>query len=258
MYEIIGKAARQVKILTFDIETRPNLAYTWGLWDQNISLAQLIEPGAVFAFAAKWYHEKRTRFHSDHTDGHADMVLAAWKLLDEADIVVHYNGKNFDVKHLNREFVLAGLTPPSPFKQVDLLQVARSQFKFQSNKLDHVASQLGLGGKTSHTGFQLWIDCMAGDAKAWRLMERYNRQDVKLTEALYDRLRPWIKSHPHIGMWTGKPDACSNCGQDGPHEYTGIYRTLHQAYDRYKCRNCGTAIRTTTKLHDPIKNRQAA
>jgi hypothetical protein len=97
-----------VKLLTLDIETSPNLAYVWALFDQNVGLNQLVEVGSVICFAAKWYGEKKIHYHSDHHDGHEAMVAAAWNLIDEADAVIHYNGKAFDIKHLNREFVLAG------------------------------------------------------------------------------------------------------------------------------------------------------
>lgn len=97
-----------IKILTIDIETRPNLAYVWGLWDQNVGLNQIEETGSVISWAAKWHGEKKVYFASDYHDGHSEMVRRAWELLDEADAVVGYNSKAFDMKHLNREFVLEG------------------------------------------------------------------------------------------------------------------------------------------------------
>ena len=179
-----------MKILVLDIETRPNMAYVWGLWDQNVGLNQTIETGTVISFAAKWYGKKKVHFYSDYHDGHETMVQAAWDMINEADAVVHFNGKAFDIKHLNREFILAGLTPPSPHKDIDLLSVVKQRFKFASNKLQHVSSELGIGSKIQHDGFDLWVRCIANDDKAWNLMRRYNKQDVVLTEQVYDRLRP--------------------------------------------------------------------
>ena len=90
-----------------------------------------------------------------------------------------------------------GLDPPSQFKQLDLLQTTRQQFRFPSNKLDYVSQQLGLGSKTKHMGMEMWRDCMDGCPKAWKIMKRYNMQDVRLTEKYYKRLLPWIKNHPN-------------------------------------------------------------
>ncbi len=170
-----------MKILTVDIECSPNLAYVWGLFNQNVSLSQLVETGEVISFAAKWHGKKEVLFYSTYHDGKQEMLQAAHDLLSEADVVVGYNSKRFDMIHLNKEFVLANMEPPAPYAQVDLLNVVRRQFRFTSNKLDHVAQQLGLGSKTAHTGFQLWVDCMAGKQKAWNLMRKYNKQDVVIT-----------------------------------------------------------------------------
>src|SRR5690606_9823529 len=63
----ISKAAR-IKVLTLDIETRPNLAHVWGLWQQNVGLSQIVERGHVMCWVAKWYGEKDPIFMSDHHD----------------------------------------------------------------------------------------------------------------------------------------------------------------------------------------------
>lgn len=236
-----------MKILVLDIETRPNMAYVWGLWDQNIGLNQIIETGSVISFAAKWYGEKKIHFYSDFHDGHETMIKAAWELFNEAEAIVHFNGKQFDIKHLNREFMVAGLTPPSPHKDVDLLSVVRSRFKFASNKLQHVATELGIGSKVQHDGFELWVRCMADDAKAWDLMRRYNKHDVKLTEQLYEQLRPWIKSHPNVALGEGRPDHCPTCGNDRM-QSRGVQKSPFGIYQRYQCQGCGAWFKSRRRL----------
>ena len=228
------------KVLTLDIETRPHLAHVWALWDQNVGLSQIAEVGTVICFAAKWAGEKRVHFWSDHHDGHDEMVRQAWAMIDAADVIVGYNHRSFDLKHLHREFVLAGLAPPSPHRDVDLLTVARSRFKFASNKLDHVASELGLGSKVNHSGFDLWLGCMAGDPKAWATMRKYNIGDVRLTEAVYDHLRPWIKNPPHPGLYGGAVGGCPSCGGDNlvPN---GTHKALARQYQLLRCTDCGAS-----------------
>jgi hypothetical protein len=233
----IAKAG-EVKILTLDIETFPSVVYAWGRFDQNIGLNQVVSDGSVACFAGKWYGDKKVHFYSDHANGHAGMVNAAWDMLNEADIVVGFNHRAFDIKHLHREFQLAGFGPPSPHRDIDLLTVARQSAKWESNKLDNVSNRLGIGQKIKHEGFTLWRDCMAGDAAAWKRMERYNRGDVVLTERLYDRLRPWIKGHPHIGLWTGAERSCANCGSENL-TADGRSVTPLTAYARYVCDDCG-------------------
>ena len=241
-----------MKILVIDIETRPNLAHVWGLWDQRVGLNQIVEVGTVICFAAKWHKSSKVEFASDYHDGHDAMVKRAWTLLEDADAVVHYNGKAFDMKHLQREFLLAGLPPPSPWVDIDLLLTVRQQFKFASNKLDHIASELGIGTKMAHEGFDLWRKCMADDKAAWGRMKRYNVQDVRLTETLYDRLMPWIKSHPNRALYDSRPDTCPKCGGSSLHA-RGTHKTKTRAYRRFQCQDCGSwCTETQAELHtDP-------
>lgn len=239
-----------VKKLVIDIETSPNLAYVWGLWDQRVGLNQIEETGSVICFAAKWHGSKKVMFHSDFHDGHDEMVRQAHELVSSADALIHYNGKAFDVKHLQREFLLADLGPASPHVDVDLLTAVRRKFKFASNKLDHVSDQLGLGRKTQHTGFELWRGCIANDEKAWALMKRYNRQDVVLTERLYDRLLPWLDSHPNAALFDGKPEACPRCGGSGSMRAEGFRTTRTMTYRRYRCSACGAWSRG--RVSEPV------
>jgi DNA polymerase elongation subunit (family B) len=232
-----------VKLLTLDIETSPNLAYVWGLWDQNVGLSQLAEASEVMCFAAKWHGTKKVEFYSNHHDGHDEMIAQAHRLMDEADAIITYNGRSFDMKHLRREMVLAGMTPPSPHKDIDLIQTVRQQFRFASNKLEHVAGELGIGHKLKHHGFEMWLDCIRGDEKAWAVFKRYCQQDVLLTERLYDRLLPWIANHPHHSLFVdeGSP-SCQNCGGSDI-ESRGWATTTLGRYRRFQCKACGKWLR---------------
>ncbi|WP_395759505.1 ribonuclease H-like domain-containing protein [Streptomyces althioticus] len=237
-----------MKLLTIDIETSPQLAHVWGLWQQNVGLSQLLESGEVICFAAKWYGDEQTMFFSKFHHGKKLMVKTAHELLDQADAVIHFNGKRFDIPHLNREFVEAGLTPPSPYSQIDLLQVVKKNFRFPSNKLDYVTKKLGLDHKVQNSGHQLWVKCMAGDYQAWEEMKEYNLQDVVITEQLYDKLLPWISSHPSHGLYEdGEGQYCPNCGSKNLKREGKAYTAL-SVYQRYSCGDCGKWSRGNKRL----------
>lgn len=224
------------RILLLDIETSPNLVYTWGLWDQNIGLNQIEETSKVICFSAKWLgsSKKTTMFHSMR-DGQETMVKAAWDLLDQADAVMHYNGTSFDIPHLNREFLEGNFGPPSPYQNIDLFRLAK-KFKFQSRKLEHVSRQLGLEGKVQHEGFNLWRKCLQGDEKAWQSMERYNRQDVNLMEDMYEILLPWIPNLPNRRLYD--VDAgCPRCGSTHV-QRRGVTRTATSIFQQFQCQKC--------------------
>jgi DNA polymerase elongation subunit (family B) len=235
-----------LKILLLDIETAPNLAHVWGLWDQNIGINQLVDAGYTMCWSAKWLGSNEVMFESIHNNVPEEMLRKIHILLDQADAVIHYIGSKFDIPTLNKEFLLYGLAPPAPYKQIDLLKVARNTFKFPSNKLDYVAKALKLGQKTKHIGHELWIGCMNHHAKAWEQMEEYNKQDVILLEKIYYKLLPWIKGHANQSIYAQK-QVCPNCGGSHYHK-RGFAYTNSCKYQRYQCLNCGGWFRDTKNI----------
>ena len=237
-----------MKILLLDIETSPNTAHVWGLWQQNVSINQLMESSYVLCYAAKWLNSDEMLFDSVQQSKPKAMLKGIHGLLNEADAVVHYNGTKFDIPTLNKEFLLHRYSPPSPYKQIDLLRVVRSQFRFPSNKLDYVAQRLGLGQKHAHEGHELWVKCMNGDKDAWKRMADYNIQDVILLEDLYNTLLPWIKNHPNKNLHSDNP-CCPTCG-DTHIQKRGTAVSATGTYQRYQCRACGSwsqGIKATKK-----------
>ena len=237
-----------MKILLLDIETAPNVAHVWGLWQQNVGLPQIIEAGYVMCYAAKWHQEKVTYFASV-VNGERKMLAGVHKLMGDADAIVHYNGARFDIPTLNREFIISGFRPPSPAKNIDLLKVARNKFKFASNKLDYVAKVLGVEQKLKNRGHQLWIDCMAGKNDAWEEMKRYNIQDVNILEQVYEKMLPWIGNHPNVSVYDDHPGTCPNCGSSHLNRRgTAVAHLLK--YHRYQCKGCGKWVRGTKTISD--------
>jgi len=231
-----------MKILLLDIETSPNTAHVWGLWNQNVSLNQLMESSYVMCWAAKWLGKSEVMFDSVMETTHKNMIKRIHTLLDECDAVIHYNGSKFDIPTLNKEFLLQGLRPPSPYKEIDLLRTSRRKFKFPSNKLDYVAQALGVGKKVKHIGHELWIQCMAKDKKAWSVMKKYNKNDVVILEKVYNKMIAWIKTHPNHNMFSSSV-VCPNCGSHHLHK-RGTARNARYEYIRYQCQDCGTWSRS--------------
>lgn len=236
-----------MKILLLDIETSPNTAYVWGMWKETIPLARLIESSQVLCWTAKWYGDEKVHFESIHKSRPATMLRRIHRLLDAADAVVTYNGDRFDLLVLNKEFLLAGLPPPAPYKSVDLYKVTRRNFRFVSNKLDYICQQLDLGQKIQ-TDFSLWVRCMEKNSEAWEKMEAYNQHDVRLLEHLYIKLRPWIKGHPNHSVLSGDL-VCPVCGSAHYHSRGTAFKAAG-LYKRYQCADCGKWFRdnkTTAK-----------
>jgi len=226
-----------MKILTLDIETSPNLAHVWQLYQTNVGINQIIESSYVMCWAAKWYGKKKIMFSSVHEDEPKVMIKKIYDLICEADAIITYNGVKFDMPTLNKEFIKYDLEPPSPYKNIDLIKTVRSKFNFPSNKLDYVAQALKLGKKVPHSGHELWIQCMANNKKAWATMKKYNKMDVELTEILYQKLIGWVNNHPNWNSYK-KDDVCSNCGSTNLIK-KGYACNANRMYHRVVCKSCG-------------------
>jgi len=237
------------RLLVLDIESAPILAYTWGIWQQNVDpLKQIVAPPRMLCYGAKWHGERKKFFASEYHDGRLEMLSSLHDLLDEADFVVGWNSARFDRPWIDGEFDREGLGPAGPARDLDLMKVAKKQFRLPSYKLDYVAQKhYGLPGKVTHTGFQLWADVLSDDderrAKAWRLMRRYQLGDIDVTDAVLTKMKPWIRILPNPALYAedGTPEACG-CGntqlQQRGYRYTQLSR-----YARYFCageNGCGS------------------
>lgn len=223
------------RILFIDIETRPAVVYSWGLHDQQHSIDQIIHPGGTICFSAKWQGVKKSEFYSDWEHGHEEMIRQAHRLFSEADAIVTFNGDRFDLPKLQGEFLLANMEPPPPWTSIDVYKTVR-KMGFLSGKLGFVSPHLGLAGKEKHDGFRMWVGVMNGDPKHERMMKKYCIGDVRELEDLYDRIRPYIANHPHLGRI-----AANDCGacQSGPLQHRGFRRTKSFRIERLQCQACG-------------------
>lgn len=166
------------------------------------------------------------------------MLRGIHDLMSEADAWVTYNGERFDNQRLSGEFLYHRMPPLPPVASIDLWKTT-NRLGYASSKLGFVGPHLKIGKKVEHEGFALWKACMAGDEKAWARMRRYNKQDVVLTEELYETVKPWIKNHPYMGVGGGQVWECPTCTSTR-YQKRGQRRTRSFLIERLQCRDCGS------------------
>lgn len=242
------------KILVFDIETSPIISYTWGIWDQNISLNMIKQDWYILSWGAKWLDSDNTiymdsRGSKDISDD-SKLLKGIWKLLDECDIVVTQNGKSFDVKKLNARFILNGMKPPSSYRHIDTLQLAKKHFGFTSNKLEYMADKINIKYKKlkhdKFAGFELWKECLKGNLKAWNDMKKYNLHDVLSLEELYKKLIPWDTAF-NFNAYSDTLDNVCTCGSKD-FLRKGYRLTNTGKFQRFKCKDCGAESQSKVNL----------
>lgn len=237
-----------VKTLLYDIECSPIVAHVWGLRDLSVGINQIVANPEVLGVGYKWHEGRPARYLSTQKLGRTEMLQQTWALLDEADVVVGYNSVGFDNKWMNGEFAREGLTPPSPYKNIDLYKVVRSNFRWPSYKLQYASQALGLEGKLETGGHGLWVRVMEGDEKADAKMARYCRRDVELLGPLLEKMRPWLPATVNMALMIGEELACQKCGS-ADLESRGTAYTATRAYGQYRCRDCGGWTRDNRSTH---------
>lgn len=226
------------KILFLDIETSLILAYTFGIRDQHITYKQIAndrEGKLIHCVGLKWKGGKAWVL-SEWEHGYQGMMQGVHDALSEADAIVTFNGAKFDMPKIEGQFQLLGMEPPPPPTQIDLYLAARKLGHICS-KLDYLAVLMGHGSKVKHPGLEMWIGCFNGDKIAQQKMAKYCAGDVRLTERMYDDLKPYIRNHPHLAE-TRRGD-CGACGSSRL-QARGFHRTKASIFQRYQCQACGS------------------
>ena len=233
-----------MRLLVIDIETRPLLAYTFALHDQNIGINQIKAPDGMLSFAAQWVGERKIEFRSAWDGGERALVRRAGELLDEADGIIGWNSARFDTRWIQAQLARFGRKRVSPYVNIDLMRSAKRVWKLPSYKLDYVAQFLGIGRKVKTGGFDLWADVMAGDPAAQRQMRTYNIGDTRLTERVYQRMLAggWVHGLPNAAIDGGH--VCPNCQSENL-QARGFRNTLTRRYKAWRCNDCGTWSQST-------------
>ncbi len=235
-------AGYPAKVLLYDIESSPNIAYVWGKYEQNV-LGDFIKERQVISVAWKWLDEKQIHClslpmlptYKKNPEDNKGLILKIHELFSQADIVVGHNVDAFDDPMSNSEFLIHGLKPPPPHKSVDTLKFARHKFRFNSNKLGDLGKRLKIGAKVHTGGFELWSACLRGDKKAWARMVLYNMGDVSLLEKIYLKMRPWMSNHPNI---TDGGIGCPACGSKR-YQSRGVARFSQGYRHKFQCQEYG-------------------
>jgi DNA polymerase elongation subunit (family B) len=209
---------RNPKIVLWDIETCSMVVNTWGLYPKYISHDNIIEDWSIICGAWKTLGSDKTyAVKVDPKDPRNDyeVVKKLRDVLVDADIIIAHNGDKFDWRKLNARLICHGLDPLPKVPSVDTLKEVRKIAAFSSNRLDFLAKKLVGEGKLS-TGYGLWLDVMKGSRKALNEMVEYCKVDVVRLEQVYLKLRPYMKSHPHVGAIYGEErhHSCPKCGSE--------------------------------------------
>lgn len=255
------------KVLILDIETAPMEVYSWGMFNQNFGLEQVMLHSSILSWSAKWmgapaetimYMDVRNQ---EDVRNDKEILGPLHSLLDEADCVITQNGVRFDIPKINSRLAVHKFKPYSSFKNIDTLQIAKKVFGFDSNKLAHLTELFCEKYKkldhSEYPGFSLWKACMDGEQKAFKVMEKYNKHDVLALEELYvDHLMPWDNS-VNFAAFSDEYKFRCNCGNDEVLPRKGHYHiTKRSKFQKYVCTVCGKEHRGSENLFSKERRKE--
>lgn len=228
--------------IILDVECAPKLAYVWDIWKQNVSQDMLLEHSYLMCASVKQLGSDTTYYRASRTEDDYELVKWLIEWMDKADYIIAHNGKKFDIPLIKARAIINDIEPPSPYKVIDTLEIARKEFLFTRNTLENLALQLNCDltklSDRKFSGFKLWKECMDGNEEAWIEMKKYNIMDVDVLEEVYLKLRAWDTRHPNINVEDDEETMrCPKCASTKL-ERRGFYTTNVGKYQRYQCKSC--------------------
>ena len=208
---------KKFKRLFFDIETSPNVVYSWRIgYNLIVNHDSIIQERAIICVCYKW--SGSSKVHSlNWKDGDDKQLLVDFiKVMNEADEIVGHNSDKFDIKWLRTRCFYHGLPMFPDYNSVDTLKMARKHFNFNSNKLDYIGQFAGVGKKMDTGGFGLWKAIIEDkNPKAMEKMVKYCKVDVIRLGQIYDKMIPYGTDKVHVGAVLGKGRcSCPRCGSE--------------------------------------------
>lgn len=241
--DIPESITRAPKILTFDIESVGMEVKTYSLKTDYISPKNILKDWAMLSYAGRFKGEKEfhyldNRFAVDKRDDR-QITEGLHHLISSADIMIGHNLDRFDLKKFNTKAMKYGLDPIAPKITWDTLKMIRRIAALSSNSLWFCAEYFKLESRKSEhgkfPGDKLWDECMKGNIEAWDENENYNKQDVVVTEELFDYLVKY-DSRVNYQAYFQKP-TCS-CGNHSFYKADHAF-TKQGKFQVYRCHDCG-------------------
>lgn len=230
----------------FDIETSPNIVYSWAV-GRKISLTpdNIIEERKIICICYKWLDEKRVYSLTwDSKQNDKKLLKEFSKVINSADVAVAHNGDKYDIKFIHGRLAYHSLPPLRDTTTIDTLKQSRKAFFINSHRLDYLGQFFNLGRKLETGGFSLWKSVMDGCKKSLGQMVKYCKQDVLLLEEVYKKIRTYSPQSVHMGIINNHDKlSCKACGSHNT-RWDGYRIKTKIVYRCRKCNDCNHFWRT--------------
>jgi len=190
--KVLEYKAKPRKVIFFDIETSPNMVFSWRIGNKvNLSPDDIIKERAIICICWKWADSQEVHSLQWNKGDDKEMLQKFAKVIDSADIVIGQNSDKFDIRWLRARCIYHSIPISPKFQSLDTLKMAKSGFYFNSNKLNYMGQFFGVGEKIK-TEYDLWKDIVLCNCQAsMKKMIFYCQEDVRLLERVYNKLKQY-------------------------------------------------------------------
>lgn len=157
-----------------------------------------------------------------------------YNVLSQADMWVTHNGKWFDVRFLNTRLIHWGLPSLPNVPHFDTCELAFKRLAVKAS-LESLGKFLGCHVSKYTVDMNQWFRAQAGNPDALKEIVHHCKNDVKLTEEVYKKLRPMSFKHPNTAAIQNDNRRCPICGKKDTLQRRGWQvGQVNRAY-RYQC-----------------------
>ena len=101
---------KKFKRLYFDIETSPNVVFSWNVgYKLNIDHKSILKERAIICICWKWEGESKVHYLTWNKGDDKKMVQEFAKIINSADEVLGHNGDAYDIKWLRTRCIYHGV-----------------------------------------------------------------------------------------------------------------------------------------------------
>ena len=111
---------------------------------------------------------------------------------EKYDIIVHFNGRNFDIKFLNTRLIKNGLPILPEMKQLDIYQIAKSKLRLRSKRLVALKEFLEIDTEESGHLWEYWQMAANGISAGFDYVVEHCKKDVDRLAQVSRRMKPYI------------------------------------------------------------------
>jgi uncharacterized protein YprB with RNaseH-like and TPR domain len=111
-----------------------------------------------------------------------ELLVKLREAYEKFDIIMHFNGRNFDIKFINTRCIKNGVPMLPEMKQLDIYQIAKHKLRLRSKRLDSLKSFLEIDNDEEGHKWEYWQMAGAGMKTGIDFVVDHCKRDVTRLE----------------------------------------------------------------------------